>query len=116
MRRRNVINEIGIVWHMNASGILLLPRSGLVGCVPPTFCDMTATVRQKARLPVWVKRVILSMRRSLPVLPEKQTFSELVGMSQRCQTLTSQPNQVLDLKWNTNGRRPKGGRTASLRC
>jgi hypothetical protein len=27
-------------------------------------------------------------RRSLPVYPDKQTFSVLVGMSQRCQTRT----------------------------
>src|SRR6266566_8381658 len=36
-RLRLIINEIGIVWHMNASGILLLPRSGLVQYV---FCDL----------------------------------------------------------------------------
>jgi hypothetical protein len=27
------------------------------------FCDVTATVRQKARLPVWVNRVGLTLRR-----------------------------------------------------
>ena len=31
-----------------------------------------------------VIRAILTVRRSLPVYPEKQTFSEPVGMSQRC--------------------------------
>jgi hypothetical protein len=34
---------------------------------------------------LWVKRVIMTMRRPLPVLPDKQTFSESVGMSQTCQ-------------------------------
>ena len=34
---------------------------------------------------LWVKRVILTVRRSLPVYPEKRTTSESVGMSQRCQ-------------------------------
>jgi hypothetical protein len=33
------------------------------------FCDVTATVRQKARLPVWVNRVGLALRRRLPVFP-----------------------------------------------
>jgi hypothetical protein len=32
-------------------------------------------------VPLWVN---LTMRRSLPVYPRKQTFSEPVGMSQRC--------------------------------
>src|SRR5260370_36739765 len=31
-----------------------------------------------------VIRAILTVRRSLPVYPDKQTFSEPVGMSQRC--------------------------------
>jgi hypothetical protein len=30
-------------------------------------------------------RVTLTKRRSLPLYPDKQTFSESVGMSQRCQ-------------------------------
>ena len=37
----------------------------------------------------WVNRVAFTVRRSLPVYPEKQTFSESVGMSQRCQRRTS---------------------------
>jgi hypothetical protein len=32
-----------------------------------------------------VNRVTLTLRRSLPLYPDKQTFSESVGMSQRCQ-------------------------------
>ena len=35
--------------------------------------------------PLRVKRVILTVRRSLPVFHHQQTFSESVGMSQRCQ-------------------------------
>jgi hypothetical protein len=34
--------------------------------------------------PLWVKSAVLAVRQSLPVYPEKQTFSESVGMSQRC--------------------------------
>jgi len=34
---------------------------------------------------IWVNRVTLTLRRSLPLYPDKQTFSESVGMSQRCQ-------------------------------
>jgi len=45
----------------------------------------TAAVHRKGRLPVWVLRVTLTVRRSLPVFPDKQTFSESVGTSQRCQ-------------------------------
>jgi len=32
-----------------------------------------------------VNRVVLTVHRSLPVFPEKQTFSVFVGMSQKCQ-------------------------------
>jgi hypothetical protein len=32
----------------------------------------------------WVNRVVLTMRRPLPVFPDQRTFSESVGMSQRC--------------------------------
>jgi hypothetical protein len=42
-------------------------------------------------------------------LPSTTDLSKCAGESVSCQTLTSQPNQLLDLKWNTNGRRPKGG-------
>jgi len=35
--------------------------------------------------PLWVLRVTLTVRRSLPVSPDKQTFSVSVSMSQRCQ-------------------------------
>jgi hypothetical protein len=36
------------------------------------------------RCPSWVNRVVLTVRRSLPVYPDTQTFSESVGMSQTC--------------------------------
>ncbi len=35
--------------------------------------------------PVRVKSAVLVVRRSPPVFPDKQTFSEFGGMSQRCQ-------------------------------
>ncbi len=38
--------------------------------------------------PRWIKRVILTVGCSLPVFRDKQTFSESVGMSQRCQQRT----------------------------
>ena len=37
---------------------------------------------------LWVNRVFPTVRRSLPVYPDKQTFSEPVGMSQTCQEET----------------------------
>src|ERR1700735_3888837 len=36
------------------------------------------------RYPLWVNRVALTARRSLPALPDQQTFSGLFGMSQKC--------------------------------
>jgi hypothetical protein len=40
------------------------------------------------RCPFGVKRVGFAMSESLPLFPDKQTFSGSVGMSQRCQMLT----------------------------
>src|SRR5258705_2905530 len=40
------------------------------------------------RRPRWVKSVVLTMRRPLPVFPDKQTFSQADGMSQTCQNRT----------------------------
>ena len=34
---------------------------------------------------IWVNRVVLTPRPSLPVYPDERTFSVSVGMSQRCQ-------------------------------
>jgi hypothetical protein len=39
----------------------------------------------------WVNFVVLTLRHPLPFHPYKQTCSESVGMSQRCQTQTSKP-------------------------
>jgi len=46
-------------------------------------------------LPVRVKRVGLTVRRSLPVFPDKQTFSKSAGMSQRCQQATSRSGLLI---------------------
>src|SRR2546430_2465188 len=45
------------------------------------------------RCPRWVNRVVLTDGRSLPVFLDKQTFSESVGMSQKCQQETRAPQQ-----------------------
>jgi len=37
------------------------------------------------RSPVRVNLVVLTLRRSFPVFPEKRTISQPVGMSQKCQ-------------------------------
>ena len=39
---------------------------------------------RKTQCPKWVNRVTLTLRRLLPLYPDKQTFSESVGMSQWC--------------------------------
>jgi hypothetical protein len=36
------------------------------------------------KCPLWVKSAVLPVGRPLPVHPKKQTFSESVGMSQKC--------------------------------
>jgi hypothetical protein len=38
--------------------------------------------------PLRVNRAILTVGQSLPVYPDQRTFSEYVGMSQRCHELT----------------------------
>src|SRR5216684_2072621 len=38
---------------------------------------------------IWVNRVVLTVRCSLPVYPDERTSSEPVGMSQRCQCTKS---------------------------
>jgi hypothetical protein len=47
---------------------------------------------------IWVNRVILTMRRSLPVYPDKQTFLEPVGMSQKCHNRTHAPHKALAIQ------------------
>src|SRR6266852_5217193 len=54
-------------------------------------------------------RVVPTVRRSLPVYPDKQTFSEPVGMSQRCQTRTYAP-QLPPLFDHPVGARKQHGR------
>ncbi len=59
-------------------------------------CDRTArkkwcrpTSDTTGRSPSWVKSVVFTVVRSLPVFPHKRTFSGAVGMSHRCQTRKS---------------------------
>jgi hypothetical protein len=47
------------------------------------------------RFPRWVNRVILTARASLPVYPDKQTFSDSVGMSQRSHQRTHALQQTV---------------------
>ena len=49
---------------------------------PPLTGDKVA-----ARLPLWVHRATLTVRRLLPVFPYEQTSIASVGMSQKCQFL-----------------------------
>src|SRR5258708_28767314 len=42
----------------------------------------------QSRCLMWVKSAVLTAGLSLPVYPEQRTFSESVGMSQRCQQET----------------------------
>ena len=48
----------------------------------------------------WVKRVILTGGRQLPVFPNKQTFSVFAGMSQTCQKRSyGKSNKTKALGW-----------------
>ena len=42
----------------------------------------------RSPMSTWVNRVTLTVRRLLPVFPDKRTFPESLGMSQRCQNRT----------------------------
>src|SRR6266566_4314843 len=44
-----------------------------------------ASLERGAGCPRWGIRIVLTAHQTLPVYPYKQTFSESVGMSQRCQ-------------------------------
>ena len=55
------------------------------------FCDMTATVRQKTRLPVWVNRVGLTAYRRLPLYPRQRTSSVRPVRSEKCHEATLNP-------------------------
>jgi len=50
---------------------------------------LTSDIDQVRRLS-WVNRVILTVRRSLPVDPDKQTISEPIGTSHLCQNRKSE--------------------------
>src|SRR4030081_907794 len=65
----------------------------------------TAAVHRKGRLPVWVKSAVLAVRRSLPVCPDEQTFSESIGMSQTChqETWRRPPNRPCDCRLSLRG-------------
>src|SRR5258705_2427955 len=54
--------------------------------LPPARRNLLAT---HGRTIHWVIRVTLTVRRSLPVFPNKRTIQEPVSMSQRCQKATS---------------------------
>jgi hypothetical protein len=47
------------------------------------------------KCPFRVNRAILAVCRSLPIYPDKQTFSESGAMSQRCHKLTSHSDPTL---------------------
>jgi hypothetical protein len=55
---------------------------------PGTFSNF-ARYCMSVAYPMRVIRVILTVRRSLPVYPEERTSSVSVGMSQRCQSTKS---------------------------
>jgi hypothetical protein len=46
-----------------------------------------------SRCRLWVKSAVLTLRRSLPVCPDQQTFRMPAGMSQTCQIQTHAPQQ-----------------------
>jgi hypothetical protein len=51
-----------------------------------SFCLRLCKSGRFIESPRWVKtRVVLTLDRSLPVYPDKQTFSASVGMSRKCQ-------------------------------
>ncbi len=62
---------------------------------------------------LWVICVDLTVRRLLPVYPSWQTFSEPVGMSQRCHKQTSGPASLAEIKPPLLNR---DGKTADQPC
>jgi hypothetical protein len=64
-----------------------------LGCRIGRFVAVTvwltsAHKRDQARCLSWAKSAVLTIGRSLPVYPDKQTYSESAGMSQTCQQQT----------------------------
>jgi hypothetical protein len=49
------------------------------------------------RCRIWVNRVTLTTRHSLPVFPEQQTSAAPVGMSQTCHQRTHAPQKIASL-------------------
>jgi hypothetical protein len=64
-----------------------MDRGNLADLTAAVLADRASFLCERTSLQ-WVNRNGLTVRRSLPVYPEKQTFSEPVGMSQRCQVAT----------------------------
>jgi hypothetical protein len=56
-------------------------------------CPDPNTLHVHTRRLLWVKSVVLTMRRPLPVFPDKQTFSQADGMSQTCHKQTHAAQQ-----------------------
>src|SRR5438128_1062319 len=80
--------------------------------------------RPSARVLVWVKSAILTASRSIPVYPDKQTFSEPVGMSQKCQLQTynfaddaagESKRIVLGSRWLGGTLHAEAGRSCTVR-
>ena len=55
------------------------PKAYLTIETPVVACPL------RVQIVYWIKSAVLTVGRSLPVYPDKQTFSEPVCMSQRCQ-------------------------------
>jgi hypothetical protein len=54
----------------------------------------SSIVGERSQCLSWVKSAVLTVGGSLPVFPDKRTFSEFVGMSQRCLTGLMRCNMV----------------------
>src|SRR6266436_6180672 len=71
--------------------------------------------------PSWVKSAVLTVGRSLPVYPDKQTFSESVGMSQRRQSTKSlrscplRGSKSREAGIRSRGQRWRGGKVKTIR-
>src|SRR6266487_2530565 len=63
---------------------------------PPTFCDMRATVRQKARLPVWVKLRKTQCEQMFSELPLKADIARCSRLVSKVPTvdIAACPNNV----------------------
>jgi hypothetical protein len=64
-----------------------------------SFCLRLCKSGRFIESPRWVNRVVLTVGGSLPVFPDKRTFSEFVGMSQRCQHRTSSLDRTGAKSW-----------------